>query len=135
MAARTVLDAPNWRRPSCSSHASARRFASSNSSASPKARYCCLPSRPRNRATHVFRVSPCLLRARSRDHSSALEPGDSINSAVDIGGAMMAWKPDPTFYPSPRLAMQAAPEKHAYVRSMRMLRSCMLRGTSPTRLG
>src|SRR5215469_4810590 len=24
-------------------------------------------------------------------------------------------KPDPTFYPSPRLAMQAPPEKHAFV--------------------
>lgn len=28
---------------------------------------------------------------------------------------MVTWKPDPTFYPSPRLAMQAAPEKLAYV--------------------
>ena len=28
---------------------------------------------------------------------------------------MPQWKPDPTFYPSPRLAMQAPPEKLAYV--------------------
>ncbi len=28
---------------------------------------------------------------------------------------MATWKPDPTFYPSARLAMQAAPEKLAYV--------------------
>src|SRR5215831_7679920 len=28
---------------------------------------------------------------------------------------MAQWKPDPTFYPSPRLAMQAPPEKLAYV--------------------
>src|SRR6266403_2571288 len=28
---------------------------------------------------------------------------------------MTTWTPDPTFYPSPRLAMKAAPEKHAYV--------------------
>jgi methanethiol oxidase len=28
---------------------------------------------------------------------------------------MALWKPDPTFYPSPRLAMQAPPEKLAYV--------------------
>ena len=28
---------------------------------------------------------------------------------------MSLWKPDPTFYPSPRLAMQAPPEKIAYV--------------------
>ena len=28
---------------------------------------------------------------------------------------MATWKPDPTFYPSARMAMQAAPEKLAYV--------------------
>ena len=28
---------------------------------------------------------------------------------------MTQWKPDPTFYPSPRLAMQGPPEKLAYV--------------------
>ena len=28
---------------------------------------------------------------------------------------MALWKPDPTFYPSPKMAMQAAPEKLAYV--------------------
>ncbi|HEY7677335.1 MAG TPA: selenium-binding protein SBP56-related protein, partial [Candidatus Methylomirabilis sp.] len=28
---------------------------------------------------------------------------------------MATWKPDPTFYPSPRLAMKAPPERHAYV--------------------
>ena len=28
---------------------------------------------------------------------------------------MATWKPDPTFYPSPRLAAQAPPEKLAYV--------------------
>jgi selenium-binding protein 1 len=28
---------------------------------------------------------------------------------------MATWTPDPTFYPSPRLASQAPPEKHAYV--------------------
>ncbi|MBA2702418.1 MAG: selenium-binding protein, partial [Blastocatellia bacterium] len=28
---------------------------------------------------------------------------------------MAQWKPDPTFYPSPLLAMQAPPEKIAYV--------------------
>ena len=28
---------------------------------------------------------------------------------------MPQWKPDPTFYPSPRLAMQAPPETLAYV--------------------
>src|SRR3546814_6456968 len=28
---------------------------------------------------------------------------------------MATWKPDPTFYPSPRMAMQAAPEALAYV--------------------
>lgn len=28
---------------------------------------------------------------------------------------MSTWQPDPTFYPSPRLAMQATPEKLAYV--------------------
>jgi len=28
---------------------------------------------------------------------------------------MATWRPDPTFYPSPRLAMQAPPEAHAYV--------------------
>jgi selenium-binding protein 1 len=28
---------------------------------------------------------------------------------------METWTPDPTFYPSPRLAMKAPPEKHAYV--------------------
>jgi selenium-binding protein 1 len=28
---------------------------------------------------------------------------------------MATWMPDPTFYPSPRLAMKAPPEKHAYV--------------------
>lgn len=28
---------------------------------------------------------------------------------------MATWKPDPTFYPSPRMAMQAEPEKLAYV--------------------
>src|SRR6266511_2107451 len=27
-------------------------------------------------------------------------------------------KPDPTFYPSPRLAMQAPPEKHAFVAAL-----------------
>src|SRR5687767_11137971 len=35
---------------------------------------------------------------------------------TSIGGSRMAqWKPDPTFYPSPRLAMQAPAEKLAYV--------------------
>jgi selenium-binding protein 1 len=28
---------------------------------------------------------------------------------------MATWTPDPTFYPSPRLAAQAPPEKLAYV--------------------
>jgi selenium-binding protein 1 len=28
---------------------------------------------------------------------------------------MGLWKPDPTFYPSPRLAMQGPPEQLAYV--------------------
>ncbi len=28
---------------------------------------------------------------------------------------MAKWKPDPSFYPSPRLAVKAPPEKHAYV--------------------
>lgn len=28
---------------------------------------------------------------------------------------MALWKPDPSFYPSPRMAMQAPPERHAYV--------------------
>jgi hypothetical protein len=28
---------------------------------------------------------------------------------------MPIWKPDPTFYPSPRLAMQAPPEELAFV--------------------
>ena len=28
---------------------------------------------------------------------------------------MATWTPDPTFYPSPRMAMQAPPEKLAYV--------------------
>src|SRR6476620_743104 len=35
---------------------------------------------------------------------------------ADTGGRQMAtWRPDPTFYPSPRLATQAPPEKLAYV--------------------
>ena len=29
---------------------------------------------------------------------------------------MTIWRPDPTFYPSPRTAMRAPPEKLAYVR-------------------
>ena len=33
---------------------------------------------------------------------------------------MELWKPDPTFYPSPRLAMQAPPERHAYVAALRL---------------
>ncbi len=28
---------------------------------------------------------------------------------------MTRWQPDPTFYPSPRMAMQAPPEKLAFV--------------------
>ena len=28
---------------------------------------------------------------------------------------MATWTPDPTFYPSPRMAMQAPPEKFGYV--------------------
>jgi selenium-binding protein 1 len=28
---------------------------------------------------------------------------------------MTTWTPDPTFYPSPRMAMQAPPEKLAYL--------------------
>ena len=28
---------------------------------------------------------------------------------------MAQWKPDPTFYPSPRLAIEAPPERLAYV--------------------
>ena len=28
---------------------------------------------------------------------------------------MAQWRPDPTFYPSPKLAMQAPAEKHAFV--------------------
>src|SRR3989442_4011882 len=32
--------------------------------------------------------------------------------------AMPLLKPDPTFYPSPRSAMQAAPEKHAFVAAL-----------------
>jgi len=27
----------------------------------------------------------------------------------------MTWRPDPSFYPSPRMAMKAPPEKFAYV--------------------
>ena len=30
---------------------------------------------------------------------------------------MPIWRPDPTFYPSPRLAMKAPPEKFAFVAS------------------
>src|SRR5690348_14843517 len=34
----------------------------------------------------------------------------------DVSGGMMAiWRPDPTFYPSPRMAMSAPSEKLAYV--------------------
>ena len=28
---------------------------------------------------------------------------------------MAQWKPDPSFYPSPKMAMQAPPERHGYV--------------------
>ena len=28
---------------------------------------------------------------------------------------MVTWRPDPSFYPSPKMAMQAPPEKLAYV--------------------
>ena len=28
---------------------------------------------------------------------------------------MAQWRPDPTFYPSPRMAMEAPPERFAYV--------------------
>src|ERR1700682_3159912 len=31
------------------------------------------------------------------------------------GPHMTTWKPDPSFYPSPRMAMKAAPETLAYV--------------------
>ena len=31
---------------------------------------------------------------------------------------MATWRPDPTFYPSPRLATQAPPEKLAYVATL-----------------
>lgn len=31
---------------------------------------------------------------------------------------MPVWKPDPTFYPSPRMAMQASPERYAYVAAL-----------------
>src|SRR4051794_20339661 len=31
---------------------------------------------------------------------------------------MAAWRPDPTFYPSPRLAAQGPPERLAYVATM-----------------
>jgi hypothetical protein len=35
-----------------------------------------------------------------------------------VGGDNMAtWTPDPTFYPSPRMAMKAPPETLAYVAS------------------
>ena len=38
---------------------------------------------------------------------------------ADTGGRQMAtWRPDPTFYPSPRLATQAPPEKLAYVATL-----------------
>src|ERR671924_240815 len=35
--------------------------------------------------------------------------------------AMVLWKPDPTFYPSPKLAMQAPPERLAYVATVSAL--------------
>ncbi len=31
---------------------------------------------------------------------------------------MAQWKPDPSFYPSPRMAMQAPPERHGYVAAL-----------------
>lgn len=31
---------------------------------------------------------------------------------------MAQWKPDPSFYPSPRMAMEAAPERHGYVATL-----------------
>ena len=31
---------------------------------------------------------------------------------------MALWKPDPSFYPSPKMAMQAPPERHAYVAAL-----------------
>src|SRR5262245_58214128 len=34
---------------------------------------------------------------------------------LHTGGVMASWKPDPTFYPSARVAMQAPPEKLAYL--------------------
>src|SRR5215470_8278037 len=43
-------------------------------------------------------------------------PDKSIESSVRILETIMAiWRPDPTFYPSPRMAMKAPPEKLAYV--------------------
>ena len=42
---------------------------------------------------------------------------------------MATWKPDPTFYPSPRLAMQAAPEKLGYVAILNVV------GDKPDALG
>src|SRR5262244_520281 len=41
---------------------------------------------------------------------SPYPPGSS-----EEGTPMATWTPDPTFYPSPRLAMKAPPEQHAYV--------------------
>src|SRR5262249_40600386 len=50
-----------------------------------------------------------------RDGRAAAAGRDVANQNHVRRPRMATWTPDPTFYPSPRLAIKAPPEKHAYV--------------------
>src|SRR5215470_9216218 len=50
-------------------------------------------------------------------HRSSGSAGAVAPKVLSRGGRSMTWTPDPSFYPSPRMAMKAAPETLAYVAS------------------
>src|SRR5256885_1297148 len=54
-----------------------------------------------------FRAAPAFVRCPASREEKRCIPGRRSTMAL--------WKPDPTFYPSPRLAMQAPQEGLAYV--------------------
>src|SRR5215468_4942668 len=69
-------------------------------------------------------------RHRHRSTSPCAHASSVARACLDrYGGAMATWKPDPTFYPSARMAMQAPPEKLAYMAILNV------EGTQPDALG
>jgi hypothetical protein len=70
----------------------------------------------------TVRLMPRLTRT-SITATSAHRPQNATSESSGEGSLVATWKPDPTFYPSARLAAQAPPERLAYAALLNVAKS------------